>query len=113
MNKEGATTTRRGRVVYDRKLHLFGAKAVTRIVGNLMKDQQLSAYERKAIANLLYPAQVLQDEKERSLFEEIREYLMDKILPLPGVVLALVRWLVDLEIATVTEFLKEWLKRRP
>lgn len=112
MNRDGSTTTRTGRVVYDRKLHLFGAKSVMRIVGNLMADNQLSGYERKAIANLLYPPQPIPPGKELSLFEEIRDFLMGRVLGMPDLALDAVRWLVDLEIDTVTAFLKEWLSGR-
>ena len=113
MDDNGWTKTRKGRVVIDRAPHYFNARDVIRIVGNLIQDNQLSIPDRQEIANLLYksPAQAHQDGKDNNLFDAIREYLLEKLLPQLDLALPLVTWLVDLEVEAVNQFLRDWVKK--
>lgn len=110
MDDAGWSKTKKRRIVRNRPIHFFGPKDVVRILGNLIADQQISGYEREMIAKLVRPvAPAAQTISEGSPFwNELREFLLDKVLTIPGFIAKPILGLVELEEEALKDALLRW-----
>lgn len=113
MDDRGWEKTKRGRVVYSRKKpRLFTLRDIRRILANVIIDYQLDQDERRAMAFQLYPwEEQLKNEKPEVWWKRVRDILQN-VIPLPGYLVDMANWLVDQEIAVVTEALRKRLKEK-
>lgn len=116
MNIEGAghvskkniarRSTATGRIVYDRKPHLFDVQDVLRILNNLITEGQLSYFDRaKVIAQVIASGAL-------ETIEAILDILRGFVLADGNLGVMIATWLVNLGQESVNTFLMAWAKAR-
>lgn len=112
MNIEGTTSTRVGRVVYDRPKHYYTYKDARRIVGNLLIHDRITMTEAVALAKILWPVEYRLSVSEQStLARDLWNFFYERAIPFDDVVLSFTRRLVDLELKVVKDYLLDWAKK--